>query len=49
MDSAEHMPPQKLSQFVLAKAVLQDKEVIHIPEMECFLVKGSNDARYAVK
>ena len=47
--SAEHMPPKKLCQFAFAKVVVKNKGVMHIPEMECFIVKGSNDACYAVK
>ena len=49
LDNTEGKLPQKLSQLSLAKAILQDKGVVHIPELECFIVKGSQDSRYAVK
>ena len=38
-----------MSQFPLVKAIIQNKGVIHVPEMQCFLVKGTKDARYAVQ
>ena len=49
LDNTEGKLPQKLSQLSLAKAILQDKGVVQIPELECFMVKGSQDSRYAVK
>ena len=48
LDNTEGKLPQKLSQLSLAKAILQDKGVVHIPELECCIV-GSQDSRYAVK
>ena len=40
--------PQNISQSALAKAIIQNKDVIHVPEIECFIAKGSKYTHHAV-
>ena len=39
-------PPQFLNRNVMAEQLVMSDDVKHIPEMECFIVKGSDDKKY---
>ena len=41
--------PQNIPQFALAQVVIQNKAVIHIREIECFIIKDSKDTHHAIK
>ena len=38
-------PPQFLNRNVMAEQLVMSDDVKHIPEMECFTVKGSDDKK----
>ena len=48
-DNKQELPQSHFTQAALAQLVIDQNRIIHVPEMQTFIVEGSRDEKYAVQ